>query len=79
MYLVEEIRKRVASLERIEWKITILWVKAHVGIYGNELADKLAKEAARNTAPVLRSTESPRAPYIMKQQKRQNKNGKTNV
>jgi hypothetical protein len=25
-----------------------LWVKAHVGIYGYELADQLAKAAARN-------------------------------
>ena len=43
-----EIRKRVASLESYEWKITFSWVKAHVGIYGNELADRLAKEAARS-------------------------------
>jgi hypothetical protein len=29
-------------------KIKLVWVKAHVGIYGNELVDKLAKEAARS-------------------------------
>jgi len=28
-YLVEEIRRRVVSLERYEWKIMFSWVKAH--------------------------------------------------
>jgi hypothetical protein len=46
-YLVEEIRKRVATLESSKRQITFSWVKAHVGVYGNELADRLAKEAAR--------------------------------
>jgi ribonuclease HI len=35
-------------LERTNWTVEFSWVKAHVGIYGNELADKLAKAAACN-------------------------------
>jgi len=46
-FLVEEIRKQVASLERREWRIKYSWVKAHAGTLGNEMADRLAKEAAR--------------------------------
>jgi ribonuclease HI len=46
-YLIEEIRKTAIALEKRNWTITFTWIKAHAGIYGNELADKLAKEAAR--------------------------------
>ena len=47
-YLIEEIRKRVAILESSKWKIGFSWIKAHVGIYGNEMADRLAEEVARS-------------------------------
>ena len=48
-YLTKEIRKRLSRLEGTKWKIEFSWVKAHAGTYGNEMADRLAKEAARST------------------------------
>jgi ribonuclease HI len=47
-FLVQEIRKKLASLERSDWRIKFFWVKAHAGTYGNEIADRLAKAAARS-------------------------------
>jgi ribonuclease HI len=44
-HLIEEIRKKMTSLEQANWNIKISWIKAHVGV-GNELADLLAKAAA---------------------------------
>jgi len=41
-HLVEEIRKKVISMVRDKWKISF-----H-GLIGNEMADRLAKEAARS-------------------------------
>jgi hypothetical protein len=35
-------------LERNKWTIEFSWVKTHVGICGNELANKLAKDVACN-------------------------------
>jgi ribonuclease HI len=37
-HLVEEIRKRAVTLNKKDWKIEFKWVKAHAGIYGNEIA-----------------------------------------
>jgi ribonuclease HI len=39
---------KMFTLEGANWTIEFSWVKAHVGIYGNELADQLPKAAARN-------------------------------
>ena len=47
-YLIEQIRKKETALEKRNWTVIFTWIKAHAGNYGNELADKVAKEAARN-------------------------------
>jgi len=57
----KEIRNRVASLDRREWKITFSWVKVYVGIYGNELANKLAKEAARSNGTSIAFNRVPKS------------------
>jgi ribonuclease HI len=46
--LVEEIRKRAVTLNKNNWKTEYKWVKAHAGIFGNEIADRLAKGATKN-------------------------------
>ena len=43
-HLIEKIRKKTITLEKENWNIEDTWIKAHAGHYGNELADKLAKE-----------------------------------
>jgi ribonuclease HI len=60
-YLVEEIRKKVASLERKEWRIKFSWVKAHAGTRGNEIADRLAKQAARSRGTEYEFTRIPKS------------------
>jgi ribonuclease HI len=45
---IEEIRRKLTEMGKIDWKIQYCWVRAHVGIQGNELADTLVKEAATN-------------------------------
>jgi hypothetical protein len=44
--LIEKIRTKVIELENQNWNMDCHWVKAQAGNHGNELADRLAKEAA---------------------------------
>jgi hypothetical protein len=47
-HLINQIRKKVLDVEQHEWKVEFSWIKAHVGHRRNELADQLAKVAARS-------------------------------
>jgi ribonuclease HI len=47
-FLIVEIRKKFRQLNMQIWSIHFGWVKAHIGVESNELADKLAKETAED-------------------------------
>ena len=48
-YLIEAIRKKTIEQEKGNWYIEYTWIKAHAAHEGNELADKLAKEATTDS------------------------------
>jgi ribonuclease HI len=48
-FLIEETRTKLTKMGKTNWKIQLCWIKAHVKIQGNELADTFAKESAMNS------------------------------
>ncbi|GBO36728.1 hypothetical protein AVEN_95123-1 [Araneus ventricosus] len=42
---VEEARDIINNIKEYKGKITLTWIRAHMGNFGNERADQLAKEA----------------------------------
>ena len=53
-------------MECYEWKIKFSWVKAHVRIYGNELADRLTKEAGRRKGTSIAFNRIPKSTLYYK-------------
>jgi len=47
--LIEELSKKTIALEKEDWNIECTWIKVHAENFGNELADRLVKEAVRNS------------------------------
>jgi len=47
-HLIEEIRNRAATLNKKNWETEFKWVKAHAGIFRNEIADQLMKKVTQN-------------------------------
>jgi len=48
-FLAEEIRRKIQEMGSRGWTTRFRWTKAHAGTTGNELPDKLAKEASSKT------------------------------
>ena len=51
--MIEFIRNKIITLSHLKWFVHFGWVEAHAGIEGNELVDRLAKEAAVEGGPVV--------------------------
>jgi len=48
-FLTEQIRRKVQEMGSRGWTTRFRWTQSHMGTTGNELADKLAKEASSKT------------------------------
>jgi ribonuclease HI len=62
--LIENTRKELKRLEYLQWTVIFNWVKAHAGTQGNEMADRLAKEAATEDTEEIVYNKIPRETII---------------
>jgi ribonuclease HI len=60
-YLIEETRRKIIEMSKAKWEVNLCWVKAHAGIMGNELADTLAKKAAKNESLTVEYNRIPKS------------------
>ena len=51
--MIELIRNRLISLAYLKWIVHFGWINRHAGIEGNDLVDRLAKEADVEDGPVV--------------------------
>jgi len=51
--VIELIRNKIIALAHLKWIMHFGWVERHAGREGNELVDRLAKEAAMEDGPVV--------------------------
>ena len=51
-YLIYKIRNLLSYAEKLNIKISLYWIPGHRGIFGNEVADKLAKMASTPGTPL---------------------------
>jgi ribonuclease HI len=65
--LIENIRKEIMMLEDLQWTVFFNWVKALVGIPGNEMPDHLAKTAAIDDKGEIVYDKIPRQTIITKE------------
>lgn len=51
--LIELIKTKIINLAHSNWKLHFGWIKGHSGIEGNEIADRLAKQAAAEDREIV--------------------------